>query len=837
MGKSDKCRNGVATFALAEPMSARGPWWRHCLHRPASPPEPSRRAGFTGRRTVLSARHVFLALLLPVLSAGPSFAGEAPRSGEPAAGNAHEIPSGGTAISGAEIERRGYATLPDAARWIPGLTVIDQGPRGGAQLESAAPRIARGLDAGVPALWGDIPIAFDPRLQDMERVEVMLGPQGVSHGPGAMAGVVRYVPRKPDTRRRTFEVHGEGFAQAQSGDPGGDFGLTSNVPLADGKLALRASLGVWRDPGFIDYSHVLREPGVSHPEPAAGTAAGHLYRKSDADTGRTLAARLSLLWNATEDVEVLLSHQTQQLEAGGYRINHARAYGTGGYEAARRYTEPMDRSDRLWSLAVGWDLGPARLSSTLGYTESSAQGRRDQTDFLLRNFGIAGLLPSDATLPDFGARPCGSADRSPFCAFSAFTRDEREEEALHGTLRLASTGDGPWGWTAGVSWRELKGESSSREFAPGLSRFAGIDPPVRGDLEYLSEDSYEETQYGVFGTLSRRLGERLRLFAGARRFWIEETSGGATEFPFTPEYNTPHPRTRNSHGGTLFTVGAAYRLGGDRLVYVTRSEGRGASAGGSNSFPICTPEQIAAGEAGGQPSCLHEHQKRIEPDAMTNYEIGLRGTWLDGRVAVNGALFHTEWKDARMSGRTPFSKQVITQNVDARSRGLELALALRPADRLRLRGYWSWAQAELTEDAPGLLPDGADAFKGDRLAGAPKHRSGLIVSQGVRLSDDLQLVLSYDYAWTGSVLTKIGGREGGERLPSYGVHGLSASLWGESSSWTATLYAENLFDKYAVTRTAGVPDDIRAADAFTLRAYSSYVLPPRRVGLRFRCAF
>ena len=772
-------------------------------------------------------------------SSAPALAGEAARCDEPAAGSVHELPAGAAEITGADIERRGYGTLSNAARWTPGLEVTDLGPRGGNSWGGAAPRTVRGLGAGVPAYLGDLPIAFDPRLHDMERVEVLLGPQGVSHGLGAMSGVVRYSPRKPDTRCRTFEVYGEGFARAHGDDAGGDLGLTANLPLAEDKLALRASIGVLRDPGFIDYGHVLREPGTSHPEPAAGTAAAHLYRKADTDTGRTLSARVSLLWNATQDVEVMLAHQVQDLHAGGYRANHARAYGTGPYESARRYTEPLDRRDQLWSLDVDWDMGPAKLSSSLGSTRWSAEGRRDQTDFLLRNFRIDGLLPSPpgAILPDFGVQPCDSADPSPFCAFSAFTRDEWEQNALHGTLRLASTGGGSWGWAVGASWRDWEGEGASREFAPGLSRFAGIDPSVPMDLEYHSKGWSNETRRALFGTLSRRLGERLRAFVGARRFEIDEASGGATEFPFTPDFNSPYMETRSSHGGALVTVGAAWRLGGDRFVYATRAEGRGASAGGSNNLPICTPEQITAGEAGGQPICIHAHQKRIKPDAMANYEIGLRGTWLDGRVAVNGAIFHTEWADARMPGRTPFSKQNITQNTDARSRGVELALALRPTDTLRLRGFWSYARAELTEDASGLLPDGADALKGDRLAGAPAHRIGLIVSRGMRLTEDVQLDLSYDYAYTGSVLTRIGGREGGERLPGYGVHGLSASLSSDSSSWTATLYAENLFDKYAVISTTGTPRDIRAVDGFALRSYASYVLPPRRVGLRFRYRF
>ncbi len=762
--------------------------------------------------------------------AAPAHAGEMPP------GSAHGIPAAAAAVSGDEIDRRGYGTLADAARWMPGLAVTGLGPRGGDANGGAAGRTFRHLGAGTPAYWGEIPVGFDPRLHDMERVEALPGPQGVRYGLGAMAGAVRYTPRKPDPQRRTLELRGEGIAWAHSGDPGGDLGLTANLPLADGRLALRASFGLYRDPGFIDYRHLLRTPGVSHPQPAADAAA-HLHGKADTDNGRTLSARLALLWRATEDIEVVLSHQTHDLSAGGYRANHARAYGTGRYESARRYAEPVDRTDRLWSLDIGWDVGPARLASTVGYTQWSAAGQRDQTDFLLRNFAIDGLLPSPLAVPDLTARPCDSADPSPFCAFSAYTRDEQEEKALHWTLRLASTGDGPWGWTAGFSWRSVETKALGREFAPGLSQFAGVDPAVPMDVEYRNRARSRETRRALFATLSRRIGARLRAFAGVRRFEIDEKSGSATDFPFTPAYNTPYTETRSRHSGVLFSAGAAYRLGGDRVVYAVRSEGRGASAGGINNYPVCTPEQVAAGRTGQQPNCIYERQKRIEPDSTVNYEVGLRGSWLGGRVAVSGAVFHTEWKDARMPGRTPFSKQALTQNTDARSRGAELALALRPADALLLRGFWSYARAELTKDAPGLLPEGADAFKGDRLAGAPEHRAGLIVSWGRRISGDLRLGLSYDYAWTGPVLTRIGGREGGERLPGYGVHGLSMSLSNRSSSWMATLYAENLFDQYAVTATVGTPMDIRRADGFALRTYSSYALPPRRIGLRLRAAF
>ena len=145
-----------------------------------------------------------------------------------------------SAVTGADLERRAIGNLTELSRWTPGLTVVDQGARGSNVV------IARGLNTdslngsefagnnynnGVATYLGDIPLAVDLRLHDIERVEVLLGPQGTLYGAGTLAGAVRYLPRRPDTERRTFEVRGDLFALAHGGVPGSDAGLTFNLPL------------------------------------------------------------------------------------------------------------------------------------------------------------------------------------------------------------------------------------------------------------------------------------------------------------------------------------------------------------------------------------------------------------------------------------------------------------------------------------------------------------------------------------------------------------------------------------------------------------------------------
>ena len=205
------------------------------------------------------------------------------------------VPLSISAVTGADIERRAIGNLTELARWTPGLTVVDQGARGSNVV------IARGLhtDAlngsefagnnynnGVATYLGDIPLAVDLRLHDIERVEVLLGPQGTLYGAGTLAGAVRYLPRRPDTERRTFEVRGDLFALAHGGAPGTDAGVTFNLPLVTGRLALRGSIDRYDDPGFIDYDYLLRTPGVSEPEPDLADPAAveaNLRREADAN--------------------------------------------------------------------------------------------------------------------------------------------------------------------------------------------------------------------------------------------------------------------------------------------------------------------------------------------------------------------------------------------------------------------------------------------------------------------------------------------------------------------------------------------------------------------------
>ena len=773
-----------------------------------------------------------------------------------------QVPLSISAVTGADIERRAIGNLTELARWTPGLTVVDQGARGSNVV------IARGLhtDAlngsefagnnynnGVATYLGDIPLAVDLRLHDIERVEVLLGPQGTLYGAGTLAGAVRYLPRRPDTERRTFEVRGDLFALAHGGAPGTDAGVTFNLPLVTGRLALRGSIDRYDDPGFIDYDYLLRTPGVSEPEPDLADPAAveaNLRREADANTEETLSARLSLLWEATPEFSALFAYHLQDQEVGARQINHARSFDTGRYVAAHRYLEPNDRRNQLWSLELTWAPRWAEVTTAVGYSRYVQQGQRDQTDLLIQAFGIRGLLPGSfpalerarATNPDVTIADLTSQFRT----FSAHTREEGREQRFNWETRLVSTGDGPWHWVGGVFFNNYDSGGTSFELAPGLTEFSGVTPilggrPAGEPVEFYTLGSQEVVERAVFGESSYDVGDRWRLTAGGRWFGYRIGTGSLTEFPYTPMYNSPFTDFESDDRGALYKASVSYRFDDRTTAWFTRSQGY--RIGGGNNFRVCTDEEIALltdsdpGNDPPQSGCIYEDQALVRPDTTTNYEVGVRSSSGDGRFTASATWFHVDWEDIQVAGETPFSAQPITLNgAGAVSRGVELAGSAGLTDALRVRGQWSYAHAELSQDAEGLLAGGADAFKGDRLSGAPRQQGSLLASYGVPLGGATALELLYGYAYVGDVLTRIGLRAGGEALPAYDLHNVSASL--VRNDWTLTFYADNLFDEYAVTGVRQTPGQIGLTrDGFRARRYFANVLAPRRVGVRIRYAF
>lgn len=732
-----------------------------------------------------------------------------------------DIPINITALSSDLIERQRLTNLSDIARIVPGLTLIDQGPRSGNTLT------VRGLSAGsiqatdqdnsggglVATYIGEVPFYVDLKLNDLDRVEVLRGPQGTLYGAGTLGGAVRYIPNRPEADALSFELRGDVYDLDEADDLGYEGGGTVNVPLIDDTLAFRASVDYLDDPGFIDYNNLVRQAGVSYPDPLEDfpeslNRGANIRSKDDVNDEETWSGRLALRYTG-DRIDGTLSYFYQDQEIGGRQINHAEGFGTGKYESAHRFEEPNERTNKLVSLELVADLGFAELTSATGYSEYSENGQRDQTDLLLE------LELSYEFFPQF----------------SAFTREDGNEDTFTQELRLVSTSEGPLSWIVGAFYADFELDTFSQEFTPGWEEFAieffetGTEP---GDsaVEYEERRKQETEEVAMFGEVGYRITDEWQVTVGARWFSFDDKAKSSVQLPIAnrlfgePDFDGTNDTDDDD---SIFKLNTSYDFSDDIMGFVTVSEGY--RLGEVNAVTPC-PDPIGD----RQIICALPGEQVVKSDTSTNYEIGMHSQFGDS-LLLNASVFYIEWDDIRLPTRTENGAFPINTNGDsAESQGIELESTWFITPDWYLQGAYAYIDAELSDDAPGIV-DGEDGLDGDRLPGTPEHQGFLATNYTFSLNDGSSVDLYYSVTGQSNVYTKVGNRNFGESLGSFFLH-YAAATWNQDA-WRVSLYAENLFDEYADTGVRSDTSAFRDVGLFDLsRRHYHNMVRPRQVGLR-----
>jgi outer membrane receptor protein involved in Fe transport len=751
-----------------------------------------------------------------------------------------DVPLNIAAVSAQQIETLGVGDLSELAQWVPGLFVIDQGAR------SSNPVIVRGLNADpassndgandgggtVATYLGEIPLFVDLRLNDVERVEVLLGPQGTLYGAGTLGGAVRYIPNRAQFDAFTLDIRGDAYGYSEGSEISTDIGATVNLPLSR-NFALRASVDWLNDTGFIDYDYVVQEPGVSNPDPAPGQEAANLAPVQDANTSEILSGRVALRWAPDNFFDATLSYAFQNAEYGGRTISGRRGLlQTDDYVSPLRVLEPNQRDNSLLALEMSLDVGWGTITSATGYSEYTEEGQRDQTDLLI------GLEYSYESFP----------------SFTAFTRETGDQSVFSQELRMVTDFDGPVNYILGLFHATTDFDGDSAEFTPGYDEFltGGID--ARPDnLEYYSVTRGSLSESALFGEMSIDFTDRLTVTGGLRWYGYDLQTESATDFPLlNTVFNGAGPDdivldftpANQSDTGMLYKVNASYDWTDDLMTYFTVSQGY--RIGNTNGLEPCVLP------LGGQSVCGSEGELEYTADRTTNYEFGVRSQWFDRTLTLNGSIFYIDWSDPQVQSATAVGLQPIIINAaGARSRGFDLSADWRATDALSIRASYAYTEAELTEVAPRLIreivPPGfqstlnyIDGQPGDRLPGSPEHQANLFVSYSLPAMAGLEWDLNYGASYTGDVLTRTGGRGDNVTLPSYTLHNLS--LTGETENWAVTFYVRNLLDEFVETNARGGPDFNQFVldtngDPHAVRTFYTDVLPPRTIGVRFTHSF
>ena len=389
-----------------------------------------------------------------------------------------------------QLDNLSADSLTDFAAYVPGLQVTSGGTPGQTtiSLRGIAP-ISSG--ATVATYVGESPLgssgiyqratifALDLLPYDIERVEVLRGPQGTLYGAGAMGGLLKYVTRDPDPSRTEIRVGGGLSDVSGAGDPGADLYVSANVPVVADRFALRGSYSRNEIAGYVD---------------------NDLDGRENINDGTQESARAAMLWQPSDRVTFQLDVMKQTIDSENNAFV-ALEHGTlrpldGEHENVVAVDEPFEKDLDLYMATLDWDLGWGELTFASGYSDAATDQRQDAT-FLVGEFPLILGQPPGISFFDLNLD------------LEKFTQE----------VRLTSAAGGRFDWQVGGFYADEQADNTQ---VIRLSDSSGAPVPGLDPLAVVALPSdYQEL--AAFGNVSFRFSDRFGLDAGARFSRNEQT--------------------------------------------------------------------------------------------------------------------------------------------------------------------------------------------------------------------------------------------------------------------------------------------------------------------------
>jgi outer membrane receptor protein involved in Fe transport len=561
-----------------------------------------------------------------------------------------DVPGSVASVNTERLAREGKVRLEDYVAAVPGLSISSY-RQGFTQV------ILRGITTGVAqsaattafyideapigsvnayTLGSTITPDIDPA--ELQRIEVLKGPQGTLYGAGAMGGMVRYVTAPADFRKMRGSVT-LGGTQVDGGANGSSARASLNVPFAEDKMALRFSAFSRTDGGFID------------------TTKG----REDINQSKVSGGRVAFTWLLNNQWKLNAFALTQKVDSKGTAMEDVDAKTLqplyGKYKQQTFVREPSFAHLDVANLTLSGEVGPFDLVSSTTWQKINTQTTTDNT----YGFGVA--LGAVLGIPDLGIVGDHSADT----------------KRLSQELRLRAIAfDGRLQYEGGVYYtRENSGTLIPTPTPFSTTTGAPYALPEIARAEIVS--AYKE--YSVFANATYSLTPKVDLQAGVRHGWddqaYQQAYQGLLVGPTPLEF---HSGAKNSKSTYLFT--ASYKPSSTDALYARVATGY--RAGGPNAIP---------------PAAVVNAAQTFRPDTLTSVEAGYKAVFGGGKVSFEGAVFNTKWKDIQISTSAAGFAYFVNGGT-ATSRGAEASLVFYPVAGLSLRATGGYTKAVLDEDAP-----------------------------------------------------------------------------------------------------------------------------------------
>lgn len=772
-----------------------------------------------------------------------------------------DVPVAVSALTEESLDQLGVTNFEDYLLQLPNVTAGGSGPgqntiyiRG---VASTTPGLTTagvaGLAPNVALYLDEQPLAqpgrnLDVYAADMQRVEVLAGPQGTLFGASSQAGTVRLITNKPDLNATSANMK-FGTSFTKDGEMSNNVEGVVNLPVTD-NFALRGVVYVDNQGGYID--NVAGQRNVSEsarfrPEgtvranglPVAAGRAGFQsnadlsgVRFIDADNSNRVEEdfndatysgfRLSGVWEINDDWNLNVSHSQQELETEGVFFTDP---DLGDLEIQRYQEDSLEDTFSNTSWTLKGMLGDLEVVYAGAFTDREADQLVDYSDYLF----VGQYLPyyvcdGSVTYPG-AAAPMGTCQ-----APNLFVNSNTETDISTHEIRFATNPDRPISATFGGFYSDLELQelnsftypgsteaiafNGSRGFGPNFSaqgatvRDTGQWPDgviFRNDVVRTDE------QQGVFGEVTFDLSEQFSLIAGARWYDIEvdlkgSAAGSFGNFGATTDNNAgnnldtlfsnPNPDTASTDGIiTKFSLN--WTPNADTLLYATFSEGfrpgllnrPGGSTNAAGTFTV---------------------PFAIDTDDLTNIEFGWKADLMDNQLRFNGAIFFSEIERLQTTIFDPSITNLFFSDnaADAEVSGIEGDFIWAPAsvDGLTVTGAFSLLDTEITK----VITPTNDVIVGDSLAFAPEMQFNLRaryewdIGSG-RVAHVMPHVTYSDDAYSDIITINR------DKMDSWVMFGITAGI--SDDQWTVDVFAENIGDERAEIANSFIYDRQRVTYA------------------------
>ncbi len=712
--------------------------------------------------------------------------------------NLQDIPFSITAVSDETLSRLGATGSADFLKKIPGVSFLDVGP-GVNQLTirgaSATPirQDAPNYKESVGVYLDEAPIAlalFNPDLDpyDVQRVEVLRGPQGTLFGSGSLSGTIRYISNKPDTEAFSGNLSA-GVSDISDGGTGFDIKGMVNIPLSD-SMAVRAVMYHNDYAGFID-----RISAVS----AAGSRVG--WVDEDANDGNKTGGRLAFLADG-EKASLDLTLVYQEIEADAVPADDILVLdirGGGNFPAPgkRRQIREFDETNSndffMANATFTYEFENFEVVSASTYLERDVENTFDFTQ------AFGGYPAYILTSPDYGLfyDQLGYNIKSTDI-FVMGLNDKTDVEGFSQELRIVSTGEGRIDWIVGAFYQDQERNYFQTGPLPDFEATTGVD--VVADFSSSIPDSAldfaidtELEQIAVFGELAWHVTDDITATAGLRWSDYEEYSAQlfAGFLAGSPDISFKEATTQDDSLNPRFIL----KYDATENVSISAQASRGFRLGGANApLPDFCGDDLKNLGVGSEPG-------PFKSESLWNYEVSVKSSFANNRLVLNASAYTIDYQNLQLTAIMPLCQfGYIVNGGDGSSEGIEVETKIYPTAGLEISLAYGYLNAEFDNDFTGAAAAGFGAIKkGDRLPGSPENTFNASLYYEFPVMTRYAGYLFVDYQYQDGILSRANDILNPvllkQELDGYGLTSVRVGLVSQDGGWGVSAYINNVFDK------------------------------------------